>query len=133
MFESLNLAQGFLSNFLSTFACTGSLRVRLVIIYQPLYSINHLVTVNSFIDEFSEYLESLILSNELLCLTTDFNIHVDDHNDSAACRFLDLLESMSLMQHVEEPRQELSHTLDNYHQTTLMAVDQPLTSYFCII
>ena len=31
------------------------------------------MTVNSFIDEFSEYLESVILSNDLLCLTGDFN------------------------------------------------------------
>ena len=70
------------------------------------------MTVNSFTDEFSEYLESVILSNELICLTGDFNIHVDDHNDSAAYRFLDLLESMSLTQHVAEPTHELGHTLD---------------------
>ena len=92
--------------------CTGSLRIRLVIIYRPPYSINHPVTVNSFIDEFSEYLESVILSNELICLTGDFNIHVDDYNDPAACRFLDLLESMSLTGHVAEPTHELGHTLD---------------------
>ena len=70
------------------------------------------MTVNSFIDEFSEYLESLILCNDLLSLTGDFNIHVDDHNDPAACRFLDLLESMSLTQHVAEPTHEHGHTLD---------------------
>ena len=45
------------------------------------------MTVNSFIDEFSKYLESVILSNDLLCLTGDFIVHVDDHNDPAACRF----------------------------------------------
>ena len=67
--------------------CTGSLRIRLVIIYQLPYCINHPMTVNSFIDEFSKYLESVILSNDLLCLTGDFNVHVDDHNDPAACRF----------------------------------------------
>ena len=65
------------------------------------------MTVNSVIDEFSEYLESVILSNDLLCLTGDFNIHVDDHNDPAACRFLDLLESM-----LAEPTQEHGKTLD---------------------
>ena len=70
------------------------------------------MTVNSFNDEFSEYLESVILSNDLLCLTGDFNIHVDDHNDPAACRFLDLLESMSLTQHVAEPTHEHGKTLD---------------------
>ena len=41
--------------------CTGSSCIRLVIICRLLYSINHPVTVNSFIDEFSEYLESVIL------------------------------------------------------------------------
>ena len=73
--------------------CTGSLRIRLVIIYRPPYSTNHPVTVNSFIDEFSEYLESVILCNDLLCLTGDFKIHVDGHNDPAACRFLHLLSA----------------------------------------
>ena len=70
------------------------------------------MTVNSVIDEFSEYLESVILSNDLLFLTGDFNIHVDDHNDPAACRFFDLLESMSLTQHVAEPTHEHCHRLD---------------------
>ena len=71
------------------------------------------MTVNSFIDEFSEYLEPVILTNDLLCLSGDFNIHVDDHhNDPAACRFLDLLESMSLTQHVAEPTDEHGLTLD---------------------
>ena len=93
--------------------CSGSLRIRLVIIYRPPHSTNHdPETVNSFIDEFSEYLDSVILCNDLLCLTDDFNIHVDDHNDPAACRFLDLLESMLLTQHVAEPTHEHGHTLD---------------------
>ena len=70
------------------------------------------MTVNSVIDEFSEYLESVILSNDLLCLTGDFNIHFDDHNDPAACRFLELLESVSLTQHVAEPTHEHGKTLD---------------------
>ena len=52
--------------------CAVSLRIRLVIIYRPPYSTNHPVTVNSFIDEFSEYLESVIPANDLLCLTGKF-------------------------------------------------------------
>ena len=76
--------------------CTGFLRIRLVIIYRPLYFTNHPVTVNSFIDEFSEYLESVILCNDLLYLNSNFNIHVDDHNDPAPFRLLELLESTSL-------------------------------------
>ena len=70
------------------------------------------MTVNSFIDGFSEYLESVILCNDLLCLNSDFNIHVDDHNDPAPFRFLELLQSTSLTQHVAEPKHEYGHTLD---------------------
>ena len=128
MFANLNMAQGIPLNFLSI-----SLGIRLVIVYRPPYSANHPVTVNSFIDEFSEYLESVILSNGLLCLTGDLNIHADDHNDPAACRFLDLLESMSLTQHVAEPTHEYGHTLDlviTRESDNLIAVDPRLTSYF---
>ena len=67
--------------------------------YRPPYSQNHPVTINTFLEEFSEYLESIILLSEPLCLTGDFNIHVDDPNDSAADHFRELLESMSLTQH----------------------------------
>ena len=112
MFASLNLAQGIPLNFLSISSALAPYAFDLII-YRPPYSTNHPVTVNSFIDEFSEYLESVILSNDLLCLTGDFNIHVDDHNDPAACRFLDLLESMSLTQHVAEPTHDLVITRES--------------------
>ena len=72
----------------------GSFRLRLAIVYRPPYSQNHPVTISTFLEEFSEYLESIILSSEPLCLTGDFNIHVDDLNDSAAEYFRELLESM---------------------------------------
>ena len=41
-----------------------------------------------------------------------FNIHVDDSNDAYAVEFLDMLESMGFMQHVDVPTHEQSHTLD---------------------
>lgn len=53
--------------------------------------------VNSFIDEFFEYFEFVILFNDVLCLIGDFNIYVDDYNDLVVCCFLDLLELMFLI------------------------------------
>ena len=70
------------------------------------------MTVITFIGEFSSYLESLVMFSEPLCLTGDFNIHVDDINDSAARLFADLLDSMALNQHVHSATHELGHTLD---------------------
>lgn len=51
-----------------------------------------------FVKEFSNYVESIILSKERLLFVGDFNIHVDDANDSDARNFLDLLDSFGLHQ-----------------------------------
>ena len=55
----------------------GSRKIRIVIVYRLQYSPNHPVTTGVFFDEFSDYLESIILSSEPLLITGDFNIHVN--------------------------------------------------------
>ena len=52
------------------------------------------------------------MSSELLLITGDFNIHVDDPCNPDCVRFLDLLESMDLAQHVHVPTHKSGHTLD---------------------
>ena len=42
----------------------------------------------------------------------DMNIHVDDPDDSDAIKFLDLLDTYGLTQHVNTPTHRLGHTLD---------------------
>ncbi|XP_028394508.1 uncharacterized protein LOC114518705 [Dendronephthya gigantea] len=56
--------------------------------------------------EFSNVLESVILSKESLLVLGDFNIHVDDSKDSGAMKFL------GLEQHVMQPTHIHGHTLD---------------------
>ena len=55
---------------------------------------------------------SVILSNERLLVLGDFNIHVDVPNGIDAVKFLDLLESLGLEQHVTEPTHIFGHRLD---------------------
>ena len=45
------------------------------------------LTIISFTEEFSEFFEPIIFSHDPLFLTDDFDIRVDDHNDTAACHF----------------------------------------------
>ena len=52
------------------------------------------------------------MSSELLLITADFNIHVGDPCDPDCVRFLDLLESMGLQQHVVVPTPKSGRTLD---------------------
>lgn len=53
--------------------------------------------------EFSDYLETVVLCKEQLAVVSDFNIHVDVSDDSDSTKFLNLLESSSLQQHVVGP------------------------------
>ena len=46
----------------------------------------------------------------------DFNIHVDVPNDIDAVKFLDLLESLGLKQHVTEATHIWSHVTSRYHE-----------------
>ena len=88
------------------------MRLRVIIVYRPPYSHTHPVTISTFITEFANLLESVVLLNEQLLICGDFNIHVNASNDDNAIKFKDLLESMSLVQHVTEPTHEHGNTLD---------------------
>ena len=68
------------------------------------------MTIIGFVEEFSDFLEPIILSRDPLFLS--FDICVDDHNNTAACHFFDLLELISLTQRVSESTHELGHVLD---------------------
>ena len=58
----------------------------LLFIVHHAYSCNHPVTSNVFFDEFSSYLESIVMSSEPLLIAGDFNIHVDvPENPGGVC------------------------------------------------
>jgi exonuclease III len=89
---------------------SGSFRVHFVVIYRPPSSTNHPVTVNAFIVEYSQYLETIIMSTDPLIITGDFNIHVNSKTDGDSLKFVDLLLSMGW--HVECSRHVSGNTLD---------------------
>ena len=49
---------------------------------------------------------------EVLVISGDFNFHLDDLRDNDAKKFMDLLETFSLSQHVSGPTHLSGHTLD---------------------
>ena len=65
-----------------------------------------------FFHEFSVYIESLVMCNELLLICGDFNIHMDVPSDADTIRLKDLLNSKGLLQHVKRPTHIHGHTLD---------------------
>ena len=66
-----------------------------VAIYHPPYSIRHPITNTIFMDEIMEWLPQ-VLKNHNIIIIRDFNLHVNDDNDTDASIFIDMMEAMGL-------------------------------------
>ena len=85
---------------------------KVVAVYRPPYSQAHPVTPCIFFEEFSNYLESIVMCSEILIIAGDFNFHFNDQSDIDTKRFIDMLETFGLKQHVTAPTHFSNHTLD---------------------
>ena len=110
----------------------GSTRLRTIIVYRPPYSVDHPITASVFLREFANYLESIVMSQEQLLITGDFNFHMDVPMDPDTIHFKDLLDSMGLVQHVKRPTHIHGHTLDLIitRQSDDIVADEPLPERF---
>ena len=91
---------------------SASKSLRLVVIYRPPPSKKNNTTASMFLNEFSTLIERLSVIATSILLTGDFNIHVDDTNDTVAKKFLDMLVSADLRQLVTGSTHRHGHTLD---------------------
>ena len=89
-----------------------STNLRIVIVYRPPPSSSNQSTVVLFFNEFPILLESLATASGSLLISGDFNLHVNDVCDTTVTRFLQLIESFNLKQHVCEPMHRSGHILD---------------------
>ena len=72
----------------------------------------HRVPISTFFSELADYLESIVLCQEQHLTSGDFNIHVDNAEDTDAIKLIDLLESYGLQQDVTSSTHKHDHTLD---------------------
>ena len=86
--------------------------MKVVAVYRPPYSQAHPVTPCIFFEEFSNYLESIVMCSEILIIAGDFNFHFNDQSDIDTKGFIDMLETFGLKQHVTAPTHSSNHTLD---------------------
>ena len=69
-------------------------------IYRRPTSSKYSETLSVFLDEFQTFLSSAATTPHEIIITGDFNIHLDDPNDSSSQQFINLLASTNLTQHV---------------------------------
>ncbi len=66
----------------------------------------------NLLDEFDDYLDSIVLYDELLCIAGDFNLHMNKPNDCDQIRMSSMLISYGLKNHVNIPTHIHGNTLD---------------------
>ncbi|CAL9705986.1 unnamed protein product [Knipowitschia caucasica] len=96
---------------LTTFECLGlkgkyPLPITILLIYRP--PKKH----PDFIKEIHDFLATICTSSSNVLILGDLNIHVDTPSDHFAAEFLDLLDCLSLQQHVDVPSHSKGHILD---------------------
>ena len=99
------------------------------------------LSTSLFLEEFSKLLESITADqrHKRLLIVGDFNIHVDNSNDTTARQFVDLLDSFNLVQHVSEKTHANGHTLDlvisnaiNHFFNDVKATDPPISDHLAV-
>ena len=86
--------------------------LRLVNVYRPPYSKKNPYTVNMFLAQFEEYLDSLDDKPATPIIVGDINIHIEK-DSLEVLRYKDLLDSCLLSQHINVPTHEAGGTLDH--------------------
>ena len=85
--------------------------IRMIVLYRPPPSTRNKLTVNMFFEDFTVLLENLSTSSGELVMIGDFNFHVETDKPDAV-KFLSILDTFGLKQHVQQPTHKHNHTLD---------------------
>ena len=86
--------------------------IRIATIYRSGTSSSQSANIQLFLEEFENYLSSLIDKAGKPIITGDFNIHIEDPEDSVSQRFTHVLKSNGWMQHVDSVTHKDGGTLD---------------------
>ena len=74
-----------------------------MVVYCPPYSKEHPVPASIFFQDFSAFLETTVLCPKVLQVSGDFHFHLDDSSDADARKFMELMDTLILLQHITTP------------------------------
>ena len=86
--------------------------IKLVIVYRPPPSSKKKLTFADFLREFTPFIEHYAMSSSRVAILGDFNIHWVKPSDSHVKRFMELIDSLNMIQHVQEPTHIDGHIID---------------------
>ena len=86
----------------------SGIRTIVITIYRP----GSMQVNENFWTDFNRLMELLIVHNCNIVVLGDINLHLDDHGNAHAKKFIDLLDGYDLVQNVLSPTHTAGHTLD---------------------
>jgi len=92
-----------------------SISIDVLAIYRPPYSESHKISVRMFLDDFSDFISNLLTKGKNLIIMGDFNIHINNNNDTNAQAFVAMMEAFGLMQHVISSTHKAGNILDHIY------------------
>ena len=92
-----------------------SVTMDIVAIYRPPYSDVNQVNVKKFIDDFSDFISNILTAEKNLVILGDFNIHINNSNDSNVQAFVETTEALGLQQHVMSSSHRAGNILDHIY------------------
>ena len=72
-----------------------------------------------FLDQVSELVQYLFTNHKNLVLLGDFNIHVNKLDNQNTQAYLDTMEALGLVQHIDQQTHQLGNTLDLIYTESL--------------
>ena len=91
------------------------IKMTIVAIYRPPYSTINQATIQSFFEEFANWMETKSNEYNNIIVLGDFNIHINNDQDAEANRFKDIMEALGLQQHVSFSTHRYGNTLDHIY------------------
>ena len=83
----------------------------MIIIYRPPPSAMNGSTADMFFTEFTSILEQMNIESDQFLIADDFNFHVKNLDNNGR-KFMNLLDTFNLIQHVQETTHVTKHILD---------------------
>ena len=91
------------------------IKMTIIVIYRPPFSTINQPTIQSFFEEFTDWMATKSNEYSNIIVLGDFNIHINNDQDVDANRFKDIMEALGLQQHVSFSTHRCSNTLDHIY------------------
>ncbi|XP_070543766.1 uncharacterized protein [Ptychodera flava] len=96
---------------LATLSYNG-ISIKLIVLYRPPPNKRNKFTIQQFLSEFGILLEQLSSCDSHLFIVGDFNLHIDDLQNTNTKKFTDIIDSFGLKQWVQTSTHIRGHILD---------------------